>query len=145
VEKIVLRYTTEEAGAGGKSYESQQTMRSVAEAKQGVESLLNNPRTLRIVIDSGPSMPKKKPPVKVRRIEWEQDESYPKGERWVGRVHGKQMATAVHLSDTWGGSCHYSLQFGEFTEYGGKSASIETAKRAAQSAFTKFVKSLLGG
>lgn len=91
-----------------------------------------------------PAEPKKKPPVKVQRIEWEQDESFPKGEKWVGRVHGKQVATAVHLSDTWGGSCHYSLNIGEFTEYGGKSANIETAKRAAQSAFTKFVNSLLG-
>jgi hypothetical protein len=141
MEKIVLRYTAEEAGAGGKSYESRQTVGSVAEVKQAVENLLLNPRTLRIVIDSGPSMPKKVPPVKVQRIEWGQDETYPKGERWVGKVNGMTVATVVHLADTWGGSCHYSL---DLVDAGGESTGVESAKRAAQSAFTKFVRSLVG-
>jgi hypothetical protein len=92
-----------------------------------------------------PAEPKKKPPVKVQRLEWEQDESYPKGERWVGRVNGKRVAVVVHLSDTWGGGCHYHLVLGEITDYGGKSTSIDAGKRAAQSAFSKFVKSLLVG
>jgi hypothetical protein len=110
---------------------------------QGVENLLRNPRTLRITIDSGPSMPKKKPPVRVQKIEWEQDEAYPKGERWVGKVHGRQVASVTHLGESWGGDCHYRLELGAFSSGYGDAANVESGKRAAQAAFSKAVKSML--
>ncbi|GHB51867.1 hypothetical protein GCM10010331_44260 [Streptomyces xanthochromogenes] len=81
-----------------------------------------------------------KPQTKVRRIEWEQDETYPKGERWIGRVNGEQVASVVHLSETWGGSCSYMLSLRDVGRF---AANVDAAKRAAQSAFTKFVRSLL--
>ncbi|MER5754381.1 hypothetical protein [Streptomyces sp. NPDC002088] len=142
VDKIVLRYTTEEAGAGGKSYDSQQTLRSIGEAVQGVENLLRNPRTLKIVLDSGPSMPRRKPPVKVQRLEWEQDETYPKGERWVGQVNGKQVATVTHFSASYGGKVNYHVDLGPLSSPYGGVASVAAGKRAAQAALTKAVRSL---
>ncbi|MFJ6508681.1 hypothetical protein [Streptomyces sp. NPDC091879] len=93
-----------------------------------------------------PADPKPKPkPVKVQRIEWERDEKYPKGERWLGRVNGKDLATVVHQSATWGGRCSYRLDLGDFGDSGGYSTNAEGAKRAAQTAFTKLVRSLIVG
>jgi L-arabinose isomerase len=83
------------------------------------------------------------PPVKVQKIEWEQDESYPKGERWEGKVNGKLVAWVTRLDESWGGDCHYRLELGSFSSNYNNVANVESGKRAAQAAFTKVVRSLV--
>lgn len=92
-----------------------------------------------------PAAPKKTPPVKVQRLEWWQDRSYPKGERWEGTVNGELVATVTNLDKMWGGHCSYSLHLGPFGPSHSLVKDVASAKVAAQKAFTKVVRALLVG
>ncbi|MEV7675041.1 hypothetical protein [Streptomyces sp. NPDC088752] len=79
--------------------------------------------------------------VRARRLEWTRDESYRKGERWVGAIDGRELATVVALSQAWGGSVGYTLDMGALYT-SGEASNVESGKRAAQGALSKAVRTL---
>lgn len=80
--------------------------------------------------------------VSARRLEWARDETYGKGERWVGTLDGRQLASVAVASDAYGGRVSYAVDLGPLTTRG-HSTSLEAGKRAAQQALSKAVRSLL--
>jgi hypothetical protein len=74
-------------------------------------------------------------------MEWV-EEPYAKGTMWKGSLDGKVLATVYHLNKKWGGRIFYYLNLGAAGDHGGDSNSVESSKRAAQSALTKIVKFL---
>lgn len=141
MDKLILKRTAK--GADGKSQTSQYTVGSVAELKQGVENLVYDPNTLRIVIDGGEKPVKAvKPSVKARTLEWELDESYPKGERWVGKLNGYELAHVIHFGKAWGGDVSYGLDMKPFDVLG-NAATVASGKTMVQRALTQAVKILV--
>ncbi|MCC3766493.1 hypothetical protein [Streptomyces sp. UNOC14_S4] len=88
-------------------------------------------------------MLEKKSVVKVKRLEWTLDETFPKGEKWHGSIDGKHLTTVTRLTPPSKGDTFYSLLLGSLSSDYVECASVEAGKRAAQAALTKAVKSLL--
>jgi hypothetical protein len=138
-----MRYYYAKVSGQKKAETSALDISGPGDAATAVQNLMHNAKITRIDIVSG-EYEHDREPVKAKRLEWWQDHSYPKGERWEGTLGGKLVATIVHHSAGYGGGCHYSTHLGQFsTEYTDVS-SIDSGKRAAQRALNKVVQALVG-
>jgi hypothetical protein len=118
---------------------------SPEEGAQAVRNLMSSRvGVVRVDITSEDYEPDRVPPVKALRLEWWQDRSYAKGERWEGTVDGELAASVVHHSAEHGGRCHYSVHLGPFGKTDVDVANVEGGKRAAQRALDKAVQKLVG-